>query len=406
VFYRAGSFLLRLWAPTATLAAGRALSVLSLCVALVAVWRTSRVHLALGREASAAAILVCLAFLPTFAFGPLNRVDALAAALSVAGLACALEGGWWRKASPLLFVIAIFTKPTAIAAPIAVIIWLLHERQMRAAVWFLASCAGLSLIWTAAEQGASGGGFLASVIGFNRNPMHFAGGMRRVIDVSRSAVLPLSVGIALAAGLRAGGKTTAVALYFLVSVFVATATISKVGAALNYFLEAGMAMSMLAAWALQHWPSLAGRAVALFAAAALLGVAGTEVPAAISSRNVRDSLEDRLRVASRGKYALTSEITTVLQEGGWPVVADPYIFARLSENKQIDQAPLLRFIAHKKADVVITDADLSVPGATNLWTREMCTEVLRHYALQETIGQRAYVYVPRTGEAGVQAVGP
>ena len=115
---------------------------------------------------------LCLASIPSIlSWAFLMRVDMLACALTLAGLALGIRAIERPSAIPfaaLAFVLAIYTKQTSIAGPVAVFaaLWLVRPR---AAIVLFACCAGLGLIALGGLSLASDGGFLRHILLYNIN---------------------------------------------------------------------------------------------------------------------------------------------------------------------------------------------------------------------------------------------
>jgi hypothetical protein len=393
VFYYAGAGALQLLGGPPTLAAGRIVSVAALLASLGFVWLLARRSLGLTRSASLAAVLIPVASAPVWQFAALNRVDSLAAALSLGGLWLALQGGWKLRIGVVLFVLALFTKVTSVAAPLAVAVVLARERRLRelaegAILLGVLGAGGLALL-----QVATQGGFFTSIVRFNQNALHLQGGIARTLSASATLVLPLAAMVAVALVLRPAQAPGRIAVYFLLALGIAIGTVSKVGAALNYFLESALVAGLVLCWAWQRWSSRKpATAMAVVTAAALLVMSGSGVASQMRTRQERHALEPRLREVMQGRFALTPELTTLLRNGGVPAVQDPYVYARLAESGTLDQSPLLQLLSDCRIEVIVADADLRIPGASNLWTREVSWLVAERYSLEERIGPRHFVF--------------
>lgn len=399
VFYHAGALMLGLWSGVPTLAAGRAISVVSLVGALLCAWLIARRHLRLSREATAIGMLVPLAFLPVWEQGALNRVDSLAACLSIAGVLLAMEGGWRLRTAPLFFALALMTKQTALAAPVTVLLWLAVEKRWKDLAWVGGATAALISVAVAGFQITTRGGFLLSLVESNRNPMHLQGGLGRLQLVFSSAAAPLFGGVGLTMSRSPRTPAGKAGLYLVVAMVIAAATIGKVGASVNYFIEAAMAMSVVAAWAWEvHVRRGAAASLALAVSGAMLIVALKDVTTGMAERGERRELEAQVSEALRGRRALTPEITSLLRSEGRLLLSDPYLFTRMVEAGRIDQRPLLEAVINRRIPVVLADADLASGEPSNLWTAELKEAVRSEYRLERRLGPRLYLFRPATDE--------
>ena len=397
VDYQLGAWALRASGQPTSLAPGRILSLLSLLVAMAALWRLIRQGLRLPASAALFGMLVPLGYLPVLVFAPQNRVDTFAVAASLAGLAVAVEGRRWSPAAAgALFVLAVFTKPTAIAAPAALLFWLLSRKQWRPAVVLSATCAVLGGVWLALLSVSTHGGFLQSLAFNGANPFAPGGFVKAAQIALAAAPIPLLAGLAAAwlGGKEGGERLTAG--YFLLSLLLALATVGKVGANLNYFIEPGLALAPLAALAWHLWGrTLAGAAVALGALVSMLAWSGPRVAWELRGRVERAAAERRLEPLLAGKKVLTMEVSSVLRAGGTPVLNDPCIFAYLARAKRWDESGLLSALHEQRVDLVLADADLSIPDPSfSNWSPAVRREVTSSYRLVRTYGPNLFLYEP------------
>lgn len=241
-------------------AAGRIVSIAAALAlaAIVAALAQAALGAATGRAARlAAAALAALALLacyPVARWMPLARVDMLATALTMAGLAVAVLGRgerWRPHAAAVLFTLAVFAKQTAIAAPVAATVVLLIVRPGDAwrmvATGLVLSCAALG-----AAMLLTDGGFLRHLMFHNIN-RYSPEGVTLLLGlvVLHAALIAAALG-GLVAGLRprAGGSAlaerlradpaartiAALALHLAVSTPL-LALVLKSGANWNYFIE-------------------------------------------------------------------------------------------------------------------------------------------------------------------------
>jgi hypothetical protein len=102
------------------------------------------------------------------------RVDMLGLALGLWGLALARPGVGWRGTlwAALPLALSLFAKPSLIAAPTAVLLWLLFRDWRRALLLGLTLTAAGGLVFVALQR-ASGGWFAIHVLTANNNAFQF-----------------------------------------------------------------------------------------------------------------------------------------------------------------------------------------------------------------------------------------
>lgn len=395
VFYQlAGRALGALGAP-ASLVPGRLISLAGLALALGGGFLLARRLSGPGNGAAFVGLLAPLSYLPLLIFAPQNRVDTLAAGLSICGLAVAMRGGRGAPVfAALLFVLALFTKPTALAAPAALFLaWIWRRRRDSFVLAGAALVFGLvGLAWM---QWSTGGGFVSAVFGFNgANPFSLGGWFKAIQTAFGQPLLMVAAGLALA-GLAGGDAGERLAsLYALVALALALATVGKVGANVNYFVEPALATSPILALAWKRTGGdLRGLGLALAFAAASLVVAAPRVALEVRGRSERARAESVLQPMLAGRSVLTMEITSALRAGASPYLNDPSIFACLTAAGRFDERRMLADLESGAISVVLADADLGEanPVYSN-WSPAVRAAVSRHFELSQVLGRNLYLY--------------
>ena len=256
------------------LVAGRLTSILSLIgTCLIGAWLAATV-LPPARDPIArmmgAVVAGTLVFMtPIWYWATLMRVDALAIFLSVCGVALFVAARR-RKALGFvafaLFVAAVYSKQTSLAGPAACLI-LAYIEKPRYAIKLLAFSVSLGLVILLALQFATDGLFLRHIITYNQNPYILTGLLDKLGRHAAPIAVPLFFAFTFPVAvlyrrMRHGlGKretirlimtrsdfergVIVVGLYFVFAALLAAATISKVGAYDNYYLEMDVAMCLL-----------------------------------------------------------------------------------------------------------------------------------------------------------------
>lgn len=292
------------------------------------------------------------------------RPDGLAVALSVAGVALAAR----RPERPvplavvLLFVAAFFTKQTAVAGALSLVLAEARSRPRRALA--MAAMGGaLAIVLVATLQWASHGWFLFHTVAGNLDPFS----LRRAALVGSAfaqahpaEVLVLLVLLLLQAAQRRIG---AVGMYALVACVTAL-SVGKVGSDTNYFLEPLAATALLAVhtWPVApsgwsaHWQRPAG--AALLAGAVLLG--GVHLRDQIQRREsfaaaapVARQVADRIRALPG---AVVSDDATLLLRAGKPVLFQPFVMTQLAAAGRWDEGPFLALLSSGAVAAVVVQS--------------------------------------------------
>lgn len=320
----------------------------------------------------------------TRAWMPLLRVDLLAIALSLAGLWICLRaerqgcpaGRLWLPAA-LLFVLAIFVKYTALAAPAACVLYLLLRREFRRALLLAGTLGVLCVAGFAAMQAATGGQFFFHMFRTHPDPYTFRRllGIFILVEPSMVALVPFL----LAFFLTKARRHLPALLYLLCAAGVAMVTGGKAGSFINHFLEPLAACAIAGALGYQAWaespraprmlpllPCLAG-AVALYHAGAFTQDARA-VPLYVSgcaevNAVVRDSPPGNVLSENAGAVVLAGRV---------PEVSNPFVLNQLVRHHELPGRPLEQMVAERKFGMIILNNDpesLEMLGSTRWWPR-------------------------------------
>lgn len=359
--------------------AGRLVSLLSALAMMVLVGRLSasampRSEDRVLRLAAAAIGGLSLASIPSIlTWAILMRVDMLACALTLAGLALGIRAIERPSAIPfaaLAFVLAIYTKQTSIAGPIAVFagLWLVRPRT---AIVLFACCAGFGLIALGGLSLASDGGFLRHILLYNINRLDLSrigllgwilSSQAMLIAMAAFAVaatwrrLELSRPLALRVTLASDPSKAAavILLLFLAVKTMMLPMILKSGSSDNYIIEWSCGIAMFVGLAVlpvlkfvrdgTAVPSL----VLLLLFAVALPVTAWQIPA---------SEPDAAGARYRG--ALMAGVVTDIRASTRPVISDdmilliragrdvqwePAIAAELAHGRVYDEAAFARMV--------------------------------------------------------------
>jgi len=322
-------------------------------------------------------------------WAPLHRVDPLALAFTVSGLALWLAGR--LHLSALAFVLAVLTKQTFLVAPAAALLalWPCRRDMLRFALAIgvpLAICLG-------AAQWLSGGWFLWHTVLANSNQAHFetfAVLMGSFLQFNGLSVLAAAASLAL----PAPRGEWLWRLYFL-GCLATLPTIAKIGASSNYWLELSAATAVLLAVASVRLAQRSDPLVRLIAPLMLAGGLLFSVTAyQATARSAADTLEEiawpespaylslvsdtgpaPLRVPTRFVDRIASEPGDVLTDNpglavaaGKPVVYEFQIFQLLRVEGRWSDAPIVQAILARRFPLVALMHPLDTPIDQTRWT--------------------------------------
>lgn len=378
---------------------GRLLSALSALVLL------ATVATALGRRFGGTAACAFLALMladPVFLWwSVLYRVDLLGLAFTAGGLLLAWQGRLAWAAG--LFVAALLTKHSLVAAPAAVFVATLAADRRGAARFALlyASLAGAAV---ALLSWSSDGHFWAMITRYTAMPWITS----QLVEYARTwgpTHLPL---LLLAAWAARQPELRLWAIYAALALLVTVGT-GRYGAFYNYFLEAQLAGAALAGAFLALRPK--ALPLLLFALQVLwLGPTATyyylyapyevlryETLPALSGQSVgylegavADGRARRQALATLPDPALAENLGHLVVLGRLPWLCDPSSFHGLSGRGLWDEGPLLEAIADRRFGVILLQR---VEGNIRFTPRVVGT-ILAHYRRVGEVGGE-HLFVPQ-----------
>ena len=388
--------------------AGRAVSIVATLGCAFLVWRIARRASRRGGGADESgsgcsarvalfAPLLFLADVVIYYWSPYARVDMLALALELAALdafhgalagerdGAASDRAPARAIDPRLIrglalsVLAVFTRPTAIAAPVALVIALTLARDGRLAAMAGGAFAGTALIAGLALNAATSGEFLRHTITYNANAFRWGELASLVLDFATPHA-PLLLGAAaffvMRGASRAGAApsaarsdlgSTLLATYFACACALAL-LVGKVGSSANYFLQAVAAGAILFGVALGRTSGdgSARRILLLAACAGPLLFATVPFSRALELRmnpfpamgrtpgaDDRTAGDDVMAIVRDAGGEVLIEDAGFLVRAGKTVWASPLQLAYLEEQGLYDPAPLAAMIRRREFAAII-----------------------------------------------------
>ena len=323
------------------------------------------------------------------------RVDTLAVGLALAGFTTFVLGSpRTRVWGTLLFVLAVGTKQTMLAAPVAAYAALYWQGERRNAALHLALFLGLILAAGAALQGASHGGFLRDTVVANLNKWSWNAAHHAFRDFLKDAPLLLGVALALAVLALADRKYRALGLYQLLALAVA-ATVGKVGAEPIYFLETTAVAAVFlglgfASSSQIRVPFLRG--ATLLPVLVLVQLVSMWIPPTLRQSCSPDHADVRLAQLVRAQPGeVLSEYMGAVVQAGKTLWTDPFVTTQMAEAGRWDQEPLLQMIRERRFGLVV----MVKRQGSNLtgnwwwhdrWTPEEARAILQNYRVREVLG--------------------
>jgi hypothetical protein len=357
--------------------------------------------------ASAVSGLTLLTFPYLLQGSVLNRVDALALALSLCGLYVIVRWPSHRRGpwvAGLLFTATFFTNPRfALVALFTAFVWLWHLEHRRRALHLAAivtsSCLGLFLSLNLFTQG----GYYLNTVRANLTSMSWYTVTGFLLNLYLNAGYLLFGCLAFVVIERLGEASRSwplVVPYCLGAAFM-TLTAGMANSSVNDLFEVAAALC-LASGAFIAW---AGESYWL--KALLVFLLAMQINALIDW-----SREDYIPTLMN-KMADTREIEQLakqVQEANGPILADEYmgliplargrLYFQPVEYKQLkavnlwDEAPLIDSIEHEEFSVILLYEPRDRSAISVRWTPEIRNTIYAHYGLEDTLA-RNFVYRPK-----------
>lgn len=410
--------IVRAWAVVTgwdMLAAGRAVSVLATlgCAALVA--QLSRLCLKPGAGpwpvmlGTGGAAMIFLTFMPVSRWSVLMRVDMVALAAGLGGLVCGLaayRSARWIYAASALFVIAAFTKQTALFIPVAFFLplfWLRPDLAVRG----VATCTLLSAAAFAAANHLTDGGFFRHIVLYNMNRIDFsrlsivggqvvahAGfvliawlGVRHIFAEARENRL-----FGDPATIRATPRSTAIVhiLCYVVVSTVALVMIVKVGSNRNYMLEWCAAMSVLGGVGLAILTEARTSQMAVLVPMLVAANAYAVSPMQMARKWAPDrtaALNDLEKMVRGAQRPVISDEMVAQIRGGQRVDYESAIFAELGANGLWNERDFIRRIDATEFSMFVTKGGPGHRQFEQRYNPAVVAAMQRRYQQRTMIGE-------------------
>jgi hypothetical protein len=422
------------WLGVDGLAAGRLVSVLSAfgsaaLIGYLAWLAAARSCGTLSRSlASVSAGLFTFAFMPIAYWSALYRVDNLAMFLTLAGVSLGLFARGrlpWVLLSSLFLVLAVFTKQTMIAGPLALYLTL-ALRDWRSAVAGLASSVALGLLLLLALHLHTQGGFLRNVVSYNVNRLDLEN-LTMVSTVLKYHLMFIVIPVAwllltvLSPGASPAAQETSSATQVRVRSRLATAElfavsyllictlllplVLKSGAAFNYLIEWMNSLSIILGIALAPYMgflvySLASSspvaplnktkvvtgALVTISLALQVAIAAPQT-ALFGGKGEKWLAEQRLLselIASARQHVISDDMVSLLRSSKG-IYLEPAIVAELSALGRFDEKPVLAQVGRREFSMIVAEGRNDGLQFRARYTPAMREAILRYYPVEREL---------------------
>jgi hypothetical protein len=363
----------------------------------------------LTRDRIAAAIggLTLLAFPYLVQGSVLNRVDALALALSLGGLYVTVRWPMHRQGpwvAGLLFTATAFTNlHYALAAPLTAFTWLWHGEHRRQAFRLAAIVTGSCLALFMSLNLITQGGFYLNTLLANLTSFSWDTVISYLLNLYLHAgflIFGTLIFVVIERLGEATGSWPVVVPYFLGAAFM-TLTAGMANSSANDLFEVVTALCLasgaLIAWAGEsYWL----KALLVFAVAVQINV--------LTDWSRQDYIPALMKKVTDTREV--EQLAQHVQEAQGPILADEYmgliplagrrLYFQPLEYKQLqtsnlwDEAPLVDSIKRQEFPVILLYEPRDRSAISIRWTEEVRNAIYANYSLEDTLA-RTFVYRPQ-----------
>jgi hypothetical protein len=325
---------------------------------------------------------------------PILRADLLGVLLSLCGL-------WLfqrrRVVAPAaLFALALFAKPTFIAAPLAALACLLLAKQWRSAAQLGATTAAFSLGLFLFMQQQTAGWFLFHVTGTHADEFSIAqiAALAAVMLFAQPVLPALATYGAFQPALR---RRAPLALLYFLFTTVMLITAGKIGSTTNHFLEWSAATVLLAAVTITSLsPRRQTQAWVLIAATLLLSAALQVLPTQKREESFRECDAAYAVVQQHpGGWMLSENVGALVLAQKTVVLSNPFVWSQLVARKSWPEQLLIRHLEDRRFSLIILESS-GAPGNTGIWSATFWRALQRNYRRSATFAcpQARFAFEP------------
>lgn len=328
---------------------------------------------------------------------PFFRVDMLGLCFSLLGIYLFL-----RKNNLLItaifFVAALYTKPTFISAPLAVMIYLFLTKRKRAFT-FIACLVPLYAVIFFLINYFTQGEFYRHNFLYNMNIFIFKQLAKYYTWFLHNHAILILFSLIFMILSVSEKKYSLYVIYFIISTVVAL-SVGKIGANMNYFFETIAVSCILTGLAInrlreiirdEKTSTLLINSVLLTQLLLFIHIPFVTEPAITINDLKNSKLLSEVVCNTDGK--IISEDAGVLVLNNKPVLFMPFEFTQLANQKIWDQTRFLNDIKHRDFSLIILSFDLHCQVDAERLTPAMVEAIKDNYYINQTIGEY-FLYYP------------
>ncbi|MCK5014808.1 MAG: glycosyltransferase family 39 protein [Candidatus Omnitrophica bacterium] len=341
----------------------------------------------------------------------LSRHDTLALAFTIVGLCLFLNDNKCGRSKylylcALFFVGAIFTRQSAVAAPVSCFLFLVlqhfkpmycyaqgGERQqasgsLKKAFHFLFTLIGMGFVLAAALSIITKGGFLVHVTKYTAGAVSWTGYLTWIQHFLQAHGIAVFLSLMYVVFLLMKKQVSVFSLFWMLSLVVTIAA-GKSGSAINYFLEfwmancilAGMAMSVVLDGNLRKKRSLALTYFVIICVILQLYIFYQKSDMTTPSNQDRLSGEKVAQLIRHTSGDILSEYTGYMAQNGKEIIFQPFSMTQLTKKGMWNQERIISSIRSKRFGLIVIS---KVGVDVGRWTEEVMDSVKANYRHLDT----------------------
>lgn len=311
---------------------------------------------------------------------PVLRVDLLGITIVLAGLYVFVRKPrlWWLAVA--LFVAALFTKYSLIAAPLACFAYLVSQKEWKRATQFNLLGVALTVAGFGLLQWRTQGAFAFDMFGTHPDPYS----LRHYLDLLVPLLLCNVVLVVLAMSILARAvllKRFDVLSWYLMFGILASLTGGKLGSNENHMLELAAVFCLNAgvAWKWLYDGGISKQTSATTAALLMVAIlfGKTELMAPSTPNRGCLSVYDMVRW-SPAHHILSEDVGALVTQGKTVEVSNPFVYGQLARAGKVSDAELQRRIGqHYFGLIVVSD----LKDSNDRWSPEVLRAIGENYQL-------------------------
>ncbi|NOR16612.1 hypothetical protein GQ543_02730 [candidate division WOR-3 bacterium] len=329
---------------------------------------------------------------------PLYRVDALALLFSLAGLYFVFKFENRKSVyfSIPFFILALYTKQSFIAAPIASLIYLTFKNIKRGIIYFIF----LSLVYVSIFlllNNLTGGQYCLHNFTYNANAFSILFAIRMCVSALQIHAILFTFAFAYIIHIIIRKKLSLFAIYLIITALMAI-SIGKIGSGINYFGELVACSCIILGIFLNEteFTNKESKNILIVTGLLLQLILFAHMPYLTGHTPTNTDKKNAEKIS----LEIINTPGSILSEDGGLLVVNrrqilfqPFVFTQLARQNLWDQGKFVADITEKRFSLIILTFNINYEIDKERLTEEMAEAIRRSYYSEEKIGDY-YIYRP------------